>query len=334
MKKENFEDKIVCGDASKVLLRIPEKSVDLVVTSPPYFGCREYDSDSDGLGREADPREYVKNLSHILQRLWPVLKDTGSLYLNLGDVYFGTKGFSRNEGKWARRTDHQYKDYKIVKEDGKYLQHKQRLLLPQRVAIELQNNGWILRNNIIWEKPNPLPCHARDRRLPVYENIFHFVKQRKYYFNLEKSKELLHHRDVIKCAIEPYRDHVATFPEKLIGPFIQISCPENGVVLDPFLGGGTTAKVASELDRHFIGIELSYQYCLISKKRLEEPDMFSRQKKVDIVIRKTAPSHYVCSKCKESKGTTPRNYWKRFLKGNYEDPKEMEENYVCMSCRK
>lgn len=334
MKKENFENMIVCGDASRVLRKIPDGSVDLVVTSPPYFGCRQYDDDSEGLGREEDPRDYIQNTADIIQKLWPVLTDEGSLYLNVGDVYFGTKGFSRNEGKWSRRTDHQYKDHKIVKEDGKYLQHKQRLMLPQRIAIQLQDNGWILRNNIIWEKLNPLPCHAKDRRLPVYENIFHFVKQKKYHYDEKRAKELDHHRDVIRCSVEPYKDHVATFPEKLISPLIEISCPEGGLVLDPFLGGGTTAKVASDLGRRFIGIELSYQYCLFSKNRLEEQDMFGNKTEVDIVIRKPAPKHITCSKCGEDKKFVSNMYWNVFLKSGCDDPEEMEKGYLCRSCRK
>lgn len=287
IKKENFENKIVCGDASWVLKRIPDQSIDLVVTSPPYFGCREYDSGEKGLGREEDPREYIKNVSQLINKLYPVLKDTGSLYLNIGDIYFGTKGFSRSVGKWSRRTSCHYKNHKIIHEDGKYLQHKQRLMLPERIAISLQNKGWILRNNIIWFKRNPLPCPADDRRLPVYENIFHFVKNKKYYYDAEKAKELDQYRDVICYSVEPYKNHVATFPEKIVFPLVEISCPPDGVVLDPFLGGGTTAKVAMDLHRKFIGIELSYQYCLYSKNRIAETsNMFSKTCDVEILMRK------------------------------------------------
>ena len=270
IKKENYENKIVYGDANWVLRKIPNESIDLVLTSPPYFGCREYDDDNSGLGREHDPNDYINNIVSTIHRIFPLLKNSGSLYLNLGDVYFGTKGFSRTTGKWVRKTSQQYKDYQIVEEDGKYLQHKQRLMLPERIAIILQNKGWILRNNIILEKLNPLPCHSKDRRLPVYENMFHFVKKQKYFFNYDRAKELNHHRDVIKYSVEPYEDHLATFPEKLISPFIETTCPENGIVLDPFLGSGTVAKVSLDLNRRFIGIELNKKYCELAKKKIEK----------------------------------------------------------------
>jgi len=333
-KKENFENKIVCGDSSTIIRKIPDESVDLVITSPPYFGCREYGDDFEGLGREADPRNYVKNVVDIIHRLMPVLKKSGSLYLNVGDVYFGTKGFSRNTGKWSRKTDSQYKSHKIVVQDKAYLQHKQRLMLPERIAIALQDKGWVLRNNIIWEKPNPLPCHAKDRRLPVYENIFHFVKNKKYYYDLEKAKELNHYRDIVKCTIEPYKGHMATFPERLVAPLIEITCPKDGVVLDPFLGGGTIAKVATDLGRKYIGIELCYQYCLYTKKRVEESGgMFASDRTVEIEIRKPAPKAFTCSICQEEKKTNFKPYWGGFLKTKHLDEKRYQKEYVCRSCR-
>jgi len=252
---------LICGDSRLVLRRIKPNSVDMIITSPPYFGCREYDDDKEGLGREEDPREYIRNLLEVLQEVKPVLKEEGSFYLNMGDVYFGTKGFSRNKGKWSRKTDQSYKEHSIVKEDGIYLQHKQRLMLPERTAIAMQEMGWILRNNIIWEKPNALPCHSKDRRFPVYENIFHFVKSKKYYFNYEKAKELNHHRDVIRCPVAPFAGHMATFPSRLIEPFILTTCPENGLVMDIFAGEGTTLVEAKKNNRKWSGIENSYTYC-------------------------------------------------------------------------
>jgi len=335
IKKEDFVNKIVCGDSSMVLRKIYDNSIDLIITSPPYFGCREYDDDFDGLGREEDPRDYVNNIFNTINRTMRVLKESGSLYLNIGDVYFGTKGFSRNKGKWARKTDSQYKTHKIISTDGKYLQHKQRLMLPERIAIKMQDNGWVLRNNIIWEKPNPLPCHANDRRLPVYENIFHFVKSKKYYYDIDRAKELGHHRDVIQCAIEPYKEHMATFPEKLVAPLIEISCPKDGIVLDPFLGAGTTIKVASDLGRKYMGIELSYQYCLYAKKRIgDSMGMFSGGEETEILIRKQSPKFLECSICKNKKITTANSYWKRFLKLGAVDEDSFKESYICRSCKK
>lgn len=278
MTKRNLNPKntLFCGDSKLILRQIQEETVDLALTSPPYFGCREYDEGDDGLGREEDPREYIENVADIVDELRPVLKNTGSLYLNIGDVYFGTKGFSRNAGKWARKTDHSYRDHSIIEEDGAYLQHKQRLMLPERIAINLQERGWILRNSIIWEKPNALPCHAPDRRLPVYEHIFHFVKSKKYYFDYKLAKQLGHHRDVIRCTVEPYKDdHLATFSARLIHPFIATTSPVNGVVMDFFAGTGTTLVEARRQGRKVSGIEKSRLYCdiIIDNLKKEEENL-------------------------------------------------------------
>ena len=167
---ENYIDKVICGNALELLAKLPDNFINLIITSPPYFGCRIYGNET--LGREEHPFEYVNNILQFTTELKRVLKNDGSFYLNIGDIYFGTKGFIRNKGKYARRTDKHYKEHKIAKPDGKYLQYKRLLMLPERVAIRMQEQGWILRNKIIWEKPNPVPSYSPDRRYPVYEHIF------------------------------------------------------------------------------------------------------------------------------------------------------------------
>jgi len=267
----DFTDSIICGDSLTVLRSFPDNFVNLIITSPPYFGCRTYGDET--LGRESDPRDYIDNLLEYTKELKRVLKPSGSFYLNIGDVYFGTKGFSRNKGKYKRKTDEHYKGHEIVKEDGKYLQHKQLLLIPPRLAIKMQEDGWILRNQNLWEKCNPIPSFSNDRRMPVYEYFYHFTKSKKYYFDFEMAKSLNHHRDIIKCGIEPFGDHQASFPEKLIYPFIKTTSKENDIVLDPFGGSGTVAVVAKRIDRKFILIELNKDYCDEAEKRLEENSM-------------------------------------------------------------
>lgn len=143
-------NKIVCIDALEGINSLPDNSINLVITSPPYFNCRVYGNET--IGREENPIDYINNIFLYLNSLKRVLHKEGSLYLIIGDVYFGTKGFSRNKGRYARKTDKHYMEYKITKPDGKYLQYKQLLMLPERIAIEMQNAGWILRNKIIWEK--------------------------------------------------------------------------------------------------------------------------------------------------------------------------------------
>ena len=265
---DKFLNKILCGDSLELLKELPDECIDLILTSPPYFGCRVYGNET--LGREEHPLEYVNNIHKFTIEFKRVLKRTGSLYLNIGDVYFGSKGFSRNAGKYQRKTDHHYKEHKIVKSDGKYIQDKQLLLLPHRVAIKMQEDGWILRNDLVWEKSNPLPAHAPDRRLPVKESIFHFVKSKKYYFDYNLAKEFGHHRDVIKNGIEPFGNHQASFPKSLITPFILTTSQKGDVVLDPFMGSGTVAVVCSENDRNYIGFDLNETYCEEARNRILE----------------------------------------------------------------
>ena len=267
MVGKDFIDKIIVGDSLEVLSKFPINFINLIITSPPYFGARCYGNET--LGREEDPRDYIDNLFKFTKEFKRILKDDGSFYLNIGDVYFGTKGFSRNKGKYKRKTDHHYKEHKIVKEDGQYLQHKQLLMLPARLAIKMQEDGWILRNQIIAEKSNPIPSFSKDRRLPVYEYFFHFVKSKKYYFDYDEAKRLNHHRDIIKWKMEAFKEHQASFPEDLIFPFIKTTSKEGDIVLDPFGGSGTVGVVCKKNNRRYIMIELNDDNCDIIERRLE-----------------------------------------------------------------
>ena len=260
-------NKIIQGDTLELIKDISDDSINLILTSPPYFGARVYGNET--LGREADPRDYIQNLLRFTLEFKRVLHKQGSFYLNIGDIYFGTKGFSRNKGRYSRKTDKHYKEHKIIKPDGNYLQNKQLLMLPERLAIGMQEQGWVLRNKIIWEKPNPVPSYSPDRRYPVYEHIFHFVKSRKYYFDLNKAKELNHHRDVIKNGIEPFKKHQATFPLSLIKPFILTTSKEKDLVFDPFMGSGTTALACIELNRNYLGFEINKEYYEYALKQIE-----------------------------------------------------------------
>lgn len=257
------------GDCVQVMKSFPPDFVDLIITSPPYFHNRIYGDET--LGREEDPRDYINNIADVMLECKRVLKPTGSLYLNLGDGYFGTKGFSRRPGgRGARKTDvHYAQEHRIAKQDGRYLQHKQLLLLPSRIASRMQNDGWLLRNDLIWEKPNAFPTFSPDRRYPVYEHIFHFVKTKKYYFDYELAKELNNHRDVMRVSIEAFGEHQASFSKRLIRPLLLSTSQEGDIVMDPFAGSGTTCAVAKEYNRQYIGIELSEQFCRLAQKNIE-----------------------------------------------------------------
>jgi len=263
-------DKIHKGDGMKLYRKIPSDSINLIVTSPPYYQCRNYGGGRNELGREWHPIAYIENLVMHAVEWNRILAEDGNLYLNLGDCYFGTKGFSRNTGKHKRKTDHHYLGHDKVRSEGNSFQDKQLMLLPSRVAIEMQKLGWILRNEIIWTKPNALPAHANDRRLPAHEKIFHFVKSGTNYFDQQTAKRLGSHRDHTMHGIEAYKKHQATFPETLVVPFVLTSSRENDVVLDPFMGAGSVAVVAKRCNRHWIGFELVKENCELANARVRE----------------------------------------------------------------
>jgi len=271
MTISNFFNKIICDNTESLIKELPSNSINLIITSPPYFGCRVYGNET--FGREENPIDYVNNLIELTIEFKRILNKEGSFYLNIGDIYFGTKGFSRNKGSYARKTDKNYFEHKIVKPDGKYLQYKQLLMLPERIAIGMQEQGWILRNKIIWEKPNPVPSYSPDRRYPVYEHIFHFVKSRKYFFDLEIAKKLNNHRDIYRNGIEPFKEHQASFPLSLIKPLILTTSKENDIVFDPFMGSGTTAVASIETKRNYIGFEINERFCQIAEKRIKEANI-------------------------------------------------------------
>ena len=268
MKNKQFIDKITLGDSIELLKKLEANSVDLIITSPPYFGCRQYGNET--IGREDNPLTYVDAFLKFTPLIKQALSPTGSFYLNIGDIYFGTKGFSRNTGKYARSTDTHYKEHKICKQDGKVLQYKQLLMLPSRVAIGMQEQGWLLRNDIIWHKPNAIPSFSKDRRLPRYEHIFHFVKSSKYFFDYERAKEMDFHRDIINQNVKPFKEHKASFPVEMIERLILTTSQRGDVILDPFIGSGTTAMAAEKHDRRYIGFEINPEYVAISRKRTKQ----------------------------------------------------------------
>jgi site-specific DNA-methyltransferase (adenine-specific) len=269
---------VIYNKSSDNMSEVADDSVNLILTSPPYFGCRVYDGEEDGLGRELDPRDFVNNLMPYMMECHRILSKDGNFYLNMGDSYFGNKGFKRNKGKFKRKTTDHYNDSENYKEDGGYLKFKQLLMIPDRVAIKMQDEGWILRNKIIWKKNNAMPHCVKDRRQATYETIFHFVKTKKNYFDYDEAKKLQHHKDVISYNIEPYKKHQATFPVGLITPFVLTSSRPGDIVLDPFMGSGTTAVVAYNSGRKYIGYEQSEKYCKIIYDRIREeastPNMF------------------------------------------------------------
>jgi site-specific DNA-methyltransferase (adenine-specific) len=300
--------KVLHGDCIESLKTLDDESVNCCVTSPPYWGLRDY-GESDQLGLEETPEEYVANMVKVFSEVKRVLTKDGTLWLNLGDSYAGncSRTSSGRAGMGKEREG-------IYSRLGDGLKSKDLVGIPWRVAFALQADGWYLRQDIIWHKPNPMPESVTDRCTKSHEYIFLLSKSSKYYYDHEAVKEkcseaniedfkrrktlnnkgkgkgtydearpdlcrgrdaympddfMRNKRSVWTVNTKPYPEaHFATYPKKLIRPCIKAGCPKGGVVLDPFGGSGTTAEVANELQRDAILCELNPKYCELIEKRL------------------------------------------------------------------
>lgn len=325
----NLEARVIVGDNRETLKALPDKSVQTVVTSPPYFGLRDYGTKSwtggdtdcthikdpsktkmfgndefnknrpsreatklpgyfyenrcelcgaseedDQIGLESTPKEFIEQLCLVFDEVWRVLKDEGTLWVNLGDSYF----------------------------------NKSLAGVPWRFAIAMNDRGWYLRQDIIWAKPNPMPESVTDRCTKAHEYIFLMSKNASYFYDHEAIKEdsiwandpragqggleydgkrqgqdgtgqeafvtitdKKNKRDVWNVAVKSYKEaHFATYPPELITPCILAGSKEGDTVLDPFSGSGTTGEVALQHGRNYIGLELNPDYAKLSEKRLTQ----------------------------------------------------------------
>jgi site-specific DNA-methyltransferase (cytosine-N4-specific) len=252
--------------------------VDCIVTSPPYYGQRDYDIDGQ-LGLEERPQEFIDRLVDIFNLCGELLSDTGSLWINIGDTYWSGKGAHKSsEAKQsARRFGIRPQDFPG---DGKWTRPKQLLLIPHRLTIALQDAGWLVRNDNIWVKPNPVPDQVRDRCSVSHEYVFHLTKSRWYYFDRfavgikQNFGKVLPPLDT--WTVHPSAGngkHKATFSEELVRIPILGSTPPNGIVLDPFSGSGTSMVFARKNGFRSIGIDLSEDYCEQAADRLKKVDI-------------------------------------------------------------
>lgn len=302
---QNKRITIYSADCIDCLKELQAESVQTCITSPPYFGLRDYGVDGQ-IGKEETPEVYVEKLVAVFREVRRVLKKDGTLWLNLGDSYAGSGKGSNPDGTphpntlmgkqgTNAGTVTGYNMPQKAKAAG--LKPKDLIGIPWRVAFALQSDGWYLRQDIIWHKPNPMPESVTDRCTKAHEYIFLLSKSQSYYYDSKAIKEdtvtrdhTIRDRDTTKLnntpgrsrsgglvgndyekrnkrsvwtvATAPYRgSHFAAFPRDLITPCILAGCPIDGVVIDPFSGSGTTALVAMELGRNAIGIELNREYC-------------------------------------------------------------------------
>jgi DNA modification methylase len=304
---------IIQGDCVEVLKGLPDSSVNCCVTSPPYWGLRDYGVGGQ-LGLEKTPEEYTENMVKVFREVKRVLKDEGTLWLNIGDSYASNgcyinawyeKDHNKDKQHLHTKNKERYEDRKAYRSD--VIKAKDLIGIPWRVAFALQKDGWYLRQDIIWHKPNPMPESVTDRCTKAHEYIFLLAKSQRYYFDREPIREPVkesnkgfisarartasgalggenqhnmerrdyseikgaNKRSVWTVTTKPYKEaHFATFPEDLILPCVLAGCPEGGKILDPFNGAGTTGVVAKKNNRDYIGIELNPEYIKIAEKRI------------------------------------------------------------------
>lgn len=348
-------NKIYLGDNIEILKTLPDKSVNCCITSPPYYGLRDYgtgtwiggdpncphkrmskfsESTTTGhaqeelrgnvgdaiykevcplcgairedkqVGLEVTPQQYIDRLVNIFREVKRVLTDDGTLWVNIGDSYnckpMGNKKGSSYVGQGTQSNIYT----KHIVDDCK---EKDLIGIPWLLAFALRNDGWYLRQDIIWHKPNPMPEAVKDRCTKSHEYIFLLSKSSRYYFDYEaiqepavrqntvgngsvddnydnsdscksdphnrirfSSSDVRNKRDVWSIIPSHYKEaHFATFPEELVFPMILAGCPKNGVVLDPFMGSGTTGVVAKQNHRNYIGCELNPEYIKMAENRIK-----------------------------------------------------------------
>ena len=278
---------ILPGDCRRVLATLPATSVQTCVTSPPYFGLRDYGADGQ-IGLEPTPAEYVDEMVAVFREVWRVLKDDGTLWLNLGDSYAAARGGSTPPAEtlaggvngWMPDGTRTNRDRKAGYNPSRNapaigLKHKDLIGIPWRVAFALQADGWYLRQDIIWHKPNPMPESVTDRCTKAHEYLFLLAKSERYYYDAEAIAEPAtnddsrNRRSVWTVPTKPFSGaHFATFPPDLIAPCILAGSRPHDVVLDPFGGAGTTGLVADRLGRDATLIELNPEYVGIAERRL------------------------------------------------------------------
>lgn len=323
---------ILIGDCREKLRSMPDQSVHTCVTSPPYFGLRDY-GHAGQMGLEPTPDEFVAAMVAVFREVRRVLREDGTLWLNLGDSY--ARGFGGGSpGAKSATNVGAYEGRKSGKVPNG-LSQKDLIGIPWKVAFALQSDGWILRQDIIWHKPNPMPESVRDRCTKAHEYIFMFSKSPRYYFDADAIKEpakygakgsefhtgktgdhqlgrasakpreskkrgefngktnelpgreafraitdMRNKRSVWLVSTKPFKGaHFATFPPDLIEPCILAGCPDEGLVLDPFFGAGTTGLVAKAHGRDCIGIELNPEYAAMARERVDAPPKASRPKR-------------------------------------------------------
>jgi len=298
-----MKDTILFGDCRKTLSAFLPNSARMCVTSPPYYGLRDYGGEDEQIGQEQSPEEYVNEMVNVFREVRNVLTEDGTLWLNIGDSYYNYRKdgcipkqtFAKNRQDLPETTPRRSNKLKGYKE-------KDLIGIPWMLAFALRADGWYLRQDIIWHKPNPMPESVRDRCTKAHEYIFLLSKSKNYYYDndaikepakdwgtrdrtkgkyhnkgtglqphsgLTKSYPTKNKRSVWSITNKPYKGaHFAVFPPDLIIDCIKAGSEKNDIILDPFMGSGTTALVAKSLGRDYIGCELHEDYGKLIQERV------------------------------------------------------------------
>jgi site-specific DNA-methyltransferase (cytosine-N4-specific) len=267
------------GDAEKLLSRLPPDFFRCCVTSPPYWGLRDYQAEGQ-IGAEDDPGQYVDRLVVVFEQVRRVLKENGTFWLNIGDSYTsGNRGYRAPDKKNPVRA----MSYRAKTPEG--LKPKDLIGIPWRLAFALQKSGWYLRSEIIWEKPNCMPESVKDRPTRCHEYLFLFSKSQTYFYDYLSVQEAngRNRRTVWSIPTEPFTGaHFATFPPKLVEPCILAGSEPEDWVLDPFFGSGTVGVVCEQQHRKYVGIELNRDYVKLATERIRNTErlLFTYDRKV------------------------------------------------------
>lgn len=274
-------DTVAIGDCREELLKLPECVFRCCVTSPPYWGLRDYGHPGQ-LGLESSPDEYVATMVDVFREVRRVLADDGTLWLNLGDAYsMSTRGAGGSGKQDTNKGTHHSRRWRVA--PG--LKPKDLCGIPWRVVFALQADGWWLRSDIIWAKPNPMPESVTDRPTKAHEYVFLLAKSARYYFGADAVAEEAvcsggvrrNIRTVWPIASQPYSGaHFATMPPKLAERCILAGSAVGDAVLDPFMGSGTVGRVAEDLGRRWFGIELNPEYADMASGRTSQMGLFGR----------------------------------------------------------
>ena len=297
-------NKILFGDCRETLKTIDVKAR-MCVTSPPYYGLRNYGNEENQIGMEQTPEEYIEQLVEVFRSVRDVLTDDGTLWLNIGDTYYNYRSDGNYPKQTVSKTKQDLPEFSPVRGNKlQGLKSKDLIGIPWMLAFALRADGWWLRQDIIWHKPNPMPESVKDRCTKSHEYIFLLSKSKQYFYDneaikepvkqdwgtrdrtngkyhnpgsglaphsgLSKSYDRKNKRSVWTVTNKPYKGaHFACFPPDLIEPCILAGSEENDIVLDPFMGSGTTAMVAKKHNRNYLGCELHEDYASLQTDRID-----------------------------------------------------------------